>query len=85
MSGEWSGEGHSKYQESGPEKVTRNIRRVVRRRALERWRPELANYAVIPQAVWLIAKPLTERVDQKQHLQFMVPYASYIVLSIEPT
>jgi hypothetical protein len=40
--------------------VTQNIRRMVRKRALERWETELANFGVTPQAIWPIAKSLSK-------------------------
>jgi hypothetical protein len=45
--------------------VTRNIRRMIRKRALERWEIKLANCEVTPQAIWLIAKSLTKRDEPK--------------------
>jgi hypothetical protein len=54
--------------------VARNIRRMVRKRALERWGKKLANCEVTPQAIWPFAKSLTKKgVNRKHHLQFMVP------------
>jgi hypothetical protein len=41
--------------------VTRNIRRMVRKGALERWETKLANCEVTPQTIWHIAKSLSER------------------------
>jgi hypothetical protein len=40
--------------------VTRNIRRMVRKRALERWDTELANCEVTLQAIWPIAKTFSK-------------------------
>jgi hypothetical protein len=45
--------------------VTQNIRRIVRKRALERWEIMLANWEVIHQAKWPIAKSLTKRGEPK--------------------
>jgi hypothetical protein len=53
--------------------VIRNIRRMVQKRARETWETKLANCEITPQAIWPIAKSLTKRVDQRHHLQFMVP------------
>jgi hypothetical protein len=41
--------------------VTRNMRRMVRKRALERWETELANCEVTSQAIWPISKSTTKR------------------------
>jgi hypothetical protein len=41
--------------------VTRNMRRMVRKRVLGRWETELANCEVTPQAIWPIAKSITKR------------------------
>jgi hypothetical protein len=35
--------------------VTRNLRRMVRKRVLERWETKLANFEVKPQVIWPIA------------------------------
>jgi hypothetical protein len=41
--------------------VTQNIRRMVLKRALERWETKLANCEVTPQAIWPIVKSLIKR------------------------
>jgi hypothetical protein len=41
--------------------VTRNIRRMVRKRALERWETKLTNCEVASQAIWSIAKSLSKK------------------------
>jgi hypothetical protein len=41
--------------------VTRNITRMVPKRALERLETKLANCEVTPQAIWPVAKSLTKR------------------------
>jgi hypothetical protein len=45
--------------------VTQNIRRMVWKRALERWETKLVNCEVTPQTIWPIAKSLTKRGGQK--------------------
>jgi hypothetical protein len=44
--------------------VTRTIRRIARKRALERWKTR-QKIKVTPKAIWPIAKPLTKRVEPK--------------------
>jgi hypothetical protein len=41
--------------------VSKAIRRMTRKKALERWETVLANTEVTPQAIWPIAKSLTSR------------------------
>jgi hypothetical protein len=41
--------------------VTQDVRRMVRKRALERRETKLANCEVTPQAIWPIAKPHTKK------------------------
>jgi hypothetical protein len=65
--------------------VTPNIRRMVRKRVLERLETKLANCEVTPQTKWAIAKSLTKRGGSKALLQFMVPQAPYFIQSIKPT
>jgi hypothetical protein len=45
--------------------VTRNIRRMVQKGALERWETKLANCEVTPQTIWPIAKSLIKRSGPK--------------------
>jgi hypothetical protein len=53
--------------------VTRNISRMVRKIAIERWEAKLVNCEVTTQAIWLLQNPSQKGVDQRHHLQFMVP------------
>jgi hypothetical protein len=57
----------------GPVIAVNWIRRMVQKRALERWETKMANYEVTPQPIWSIAKSLSRRGGPKHHLQFMVP------------
>jgi hypothetical protein len=41
--------------------VTNSIRRLTRRKALEQWENKIGNCEVRPQAIWLIAKSVTNR------------------------
>jgi hypothetical protein len=41
--------------------VTETIRRIARKRALERWETEIENCEVTPQVIWPIAKSLTKK------------------------
>jgi hypothetical protein len=41
--------------------VTRNIKRIVQKRALEIWETKLANCEITPQAIWPFAKSLSKR------------------------
>jgi hypothetical protein len=41
--------------------VTKTIRRMTRRKALERWETKVGNCEVTPQDLWFIAKPLLKR------------------------
>jgi hypothetical protein len=41
--------------------VTKQIRRMNRKKALERWETKIGNYEVIPQSIWPIAKTLLKR------------------------
>jgi hypothetical protein len=41
------------------------MRRMVRKRALERWETNLGNCEVTPEAIWPIAKSLSKRSGQK--------------------
>jgi hypothetical protein len=41
--------------------VTKSIRRLTRRKALERWEIKIANTEVTPQAIWPIPKSLMKR------------------------
>jgi hypothetical protein len=45
--------------------VTKTIRRIARKRALERWEIKIENCEVTPQPIWLIVKPLTKRGEPK--------------------
>jgi hypothetical protein len=45
--------------------VTQNIRRMVRKTALERRETNLENCEVTPQAIWPVAKSLSKRVGPK--------------------
>jgi hypothetical protein len=42
--------------------VSKSIRRMTRKKALERWETKLANTELTPPAIWLITKSLTNRV-----------------------
>jgi hypothetical protein len=53
--------------------VTRNIRRMVRKRALERCETKLANCEVTPQAIWPIAKSLSKTGGPKTPSAFHGP------------
>jgi hypothetical protein len=50
--------------------VSKAIRRMTQKKALERWETVLANTEVTPQAIWPIAKSLTSR-DGPRELPFM--------------
>jgi hypothetical protein len=41
--------------------ISKTIRRINRKRELERWESKIANSEVTPQAIWPIAKFLTNR------------------------
>jgi hypothetical protein len=41
--------------------VTKTVRRIVRKRALEQWETKIENCEVTPQAIWPIAKSLKKR------------------------
>jgi hypothetical protein len=41
--------------------VSKSVRRLTRKKALERWENKLANTELTPPAIWPIAKPLTNR------------------------
>jgi hypothetical protein len=45
--------------------VTKTIRRIARKRALERWETKIENCEVTPQAIWPIAKSLAKRGEPK--------------------
>jgi hypothetical protein len=45
--------------------VTKSIRRIVRKRALERWETKIENCEVKRQAIWPIAKSFTKRGEPK--------------------
>jgi hypothetical protein len=45
--------------------VTKTIRRIPRKRILERWEIKRENCEVTPQAIWPIAKSLTKRGEPK--------------------
>jgi hypothetical protein len=45
--------------------VTETIRRIARKKALERWETKIENCEVTPQAVWPIAKFVTKRGEPK--------------------
>jgi hypothetical protein len=45
--------------------VTKTIRRIARKRALEPWETKIENFEVTPQAIWPIAKSLTKRGEPK--------------------
>jgi hypothetical protein len=42
-------------------RVVKNIRRLTRRKALERWENKIANCEVTPQVIWPVAKSLMKR------------------------
>jgi hypothetical protein len=65
--------------------VTKNMRRMVRKRALERWETKLAISEVTPQAIWTIEKSFTNSGGPRHHLQFIVPQAPHFIQSIKPT
>jgi hypothetical protein len=44
--------------------VTKTIRKIARKRTLERWEIKIENCEVTPQAIWAIAKSLTKRGEQ---------------------
>jgi hypothetical protein len=70
--------------QKGNKVVTWNIRKMVQKRALERWETKLANCKVTPQAVWPIAKSVTKRGTPRHHLQFMVLWTPYFINVIKP-
>jgi hypothetical protein len=41
--------------------ATKTIKRIIRKRALERWETKIENCEVTPHAIWPIAKSLTKR------------------------
>jgi hypothetical protein len=45
--------------------VTKTIRRIARKKALEWWKTKIENCEVTPQAIWPIAKYLTKRREAK--------------------
>jgi hypothetical protein len=45
--------------------VTKTIRRIARKRALERWETKIENCKVTPQAIWPTAKSLTKSGEPK--------------------
>jgi hypothetical protein len=45
--------------------VTKTIRRIARKRALEWWETKIENFDVIPQAIWPIPKSLTKMSEPK--------------------
>jgi hypothetical protein len=45
--------------------VTKTIRRIALKRALERWEIKIENFEVTPQAIWPISKSLTNRGEPK--------------------
>jgi hypothetical protein len=45
--------------------VTKTIRRIARKKALERWETKIEDCEVTPQAIWPIAKSLTKRGEPK--------------------
>jgi hypothetical protein len=47
--------------QGGSELGRKPIKRMVRKRALERWETEIETCEVTPQAIWLIAKSLSKR------------------------
>jgi hypothetical protein len=53
--------------------VSKAIRRMTRKKVLERWETMLANTEVTPQAIWPSAKSLLTGMDQGYQLPFMVP------------
>jgi hypothetical protein len=53
--------------------ATRNVRRMVRKRSLERWGTELANSEVTPREIWPIAKSLIKWGRQKAPLAIHGP------------
>jgi hypothetical protein len=62
--------------------VTKSIRRMARKRALERW--ETKRSEVTPQAIWPIGNPSQRGVNQRQQLQFMVLHAQYFIRTKKP-
>jgi hypothetical protein len=42
-------------------RVSKAIRRIIRKKTLEQWETKLANTELTPQAIWPIAKSLTNR------------------------
>jgi hypothetical protein len=53
--------------------VTQNIRRMIQKRALERWETKLVNCEVTSRAIGLLQNPFQTGVNQRDHLQCMVP------------
>jgi hypothetical protein len=45
--------------------VSEAITRMIRKKALERWKTKLANTALTPRAIWPIGKPLANRVGPR--------------------
>jgi hypothetical protein len=45
--------------------VSKAIRRIIRKKALEQWESKLANTEITPQAIWPIAKSLANRVGPR--------------------
>jgi hypothetical protein len=45
--------------------VTKSIRRIARKKALERWETKIENREITPQVIWPIAKSLTKRGEPK--------------------
>jgi hypothetical protein len=52
--------------------VKKTIRKMICRKALERWEMKIENCEVTPQAVWPIAKSLMKRDGPEAPLLFMV-------------
>jgi hypothetical protein len=66
-------------------RVTRNIRKIGRNRALERRETKLANWEVTLQTKGLLQNSSQKLVNQRYHPQFMVPWAPYFIHSIKQT
>jgi hypothetical protein len=58
--------------------VTKTIRRIARKRALQRWETKIVNFEVIPQAIRSIAKSLTKTVEPKATTAIYGPLGSVL-------
>jgi hypothetical protein len=63
--------------------VTKSIRRMTHKKALERWETKISNSEVTPQAIWPIAKSLLKGMDHGHHLLFMVLQALHFIHPFE--